>query len=353
MASFLQRIAKKMSLFSSDIGIDLGTATVLVYVKGKGVVLNEPSVVAVDKVSGKILAVGEEAQSMLGRTPGNIVAIRPLREGVISDYEMTERMIKEFIAKVQGIHLFKPNVVICVPSIITEVEERAVIDAGTQAGAKRVFLVEEPVAAAIGAGIDITRPDGHFIIDIGGGTSDIAVISLSGVVESASIKVAGDQFNEAVVKYMRRKHNLLIGERTAEEMKMTIGCVFPPEEEMTMEIKGRCLLTGLPKLITVTSTEMMDAFEEPVERIMEAVHQVLERTPPELVADISSNGIVMTGGGSLIRGFDKLVTARTGIHTVVAENAIQCVAEGTGKSLESVGEMKDGTMNLSRRKQIN
>lgn len=323
MASFLQRIAKKMSLFSSDIGIDLGTATVLVYVKGKGVVLNEPSVVAVDKVSGKILAVGEEAQSMLGRTPGNIVAIRPLREGVISDYEMTERMIKEFIAKVQGIHLFKPNVVICVPSIITEVEERAVIDAGTQAGAKRVFLVEEPVAAAIGAGIDITQPDGHFIIDIGGGTSDIAVISLSGVVESASIKVAGDQFNEAVVKYMRRKHNLLIGERTAEEMKMSIGCVFPPEEEMTMEIKGRCLLTGLPKLITVTSTEMMDAFEEPVERIMEAVHQVLERTPPELVADISSNGIVMTGGGSLIRGFDKLVTARTGIHTVVAENAIQ------------------------------
>ena len=209
MASFLQRIAKKMSLFSSDIGIDLGTATVLVYVKGKGVVLNEPSVVAVDKVSGKILAVGEEAQSMLGRTPGNIVAIRPLREGVISDYEMTERMIKEFIAKVQGIHLFKPNVVICVPSIITEVEERAVIDAGTQAGAKRVFLVEEPVAAAIGAGININRANGNLVVDIGGGTTDVAVISLGGIVESTSIKVAGDKFDEAIVKYVRRKHNAL------------------------------------------------------------------------------------------------------------------------------------------------
>ena len=328
-----------MCSLAKDIGIDLGTASVLIYVKDKGIVLNEPSVVAIDKDTGKLLKVGADAQAMLGRTPGNIVAIRPLREGVISDYEVTERMLKEFIHKVMGFQFFKPRIIICVPSGITEVEERAVIDAGIQAGARRVYLIEEPVAAAIGAGIDITQPDGHFIIDIGGGTSDIAVISLSGVVESASIKVAGDQFNEAVVKYMRRKHNLLIGERTA--------------EEMTMEIKGRCLLTGLPKLITVTSTEMMDAFEEPVERIMEAVHQVLERTPPELVADISSNGIVMTGGGSLIRGFDKLVTARTGIHTVVAENAIQCVAEGTGKSLESVGEMKDGTMNLSRRKQIN
>ncbi len=225
MASFLQRIAKKMSLFSSDIGIDLGTATVLVYVKGKGVILNEPSVVAVDKVSGKILAVGEEAQSMLGRTPGNIVAIRPLREGVISDYEMTERMIKEFIAKVQGIQLFKPNVVICVPSIITEVEERAVIDAGTQAGAKRVFLVEEPVAAAIGAGININRANGNLVVDIGGGTTDVAVISLGGIVESTSIKVAGDKFDEAIVKYVRRKHNALIGDRTAEEIKRTVGCV--------------------------------------------------------------------------------------------------------------------------------
>jgi len=213
--------------------------------------------------------------------------------------------------------------------------------------------MEEPVAAAIGAGIDITQPEGHMIIDIGGGTSDIAVISLSGVVESSSIKIAGDQFNEAVVKYMRRKHNLLVGERTAEQMKMQIGCVFPPEEEMTMEVKGRSLITGLPELISVSSAEMLEAFEEPVERIMEEVHLVLEKTPPELVADISNNGIVMTGGGSLVRGFDKLVPARTGIHAMVAENAIQCVAEGTGKSLDSIQDMQDGTMNLSRRKQIN
>ena len=342
-----------MNWFSKDIGIDLGTASVLVYVKGKGVVLREPSVVAMDKNTGKLLKVGAEANAMLGRTPGNIIAMRPLREGVISDYDMTERMLKEFIKKVTSFRLFKPRVVICVPSGITEVEERAVIDAGIQAGARRVYLIEEPVAAAIGAGIDITQPDGHMVVDIGGGTSDIAVISLKGVVESASIKVAGDQFNEAIVKYMRRKHNILIGERTAEQMKMQIGCVFPKEEETTIEIKGRCLMTGLPKTITVTSTEMLEAFEEPVERILEAIHGVLERTPPELVADIANNGIVMTGGGSLVDGFDKLITARTGIHTVVAENAISCVAIGTGKSLDSVHEMNDGTVNLSRRKQMN
>ena len=338
---------------AKDIGIDLGTASVLVYVKGKGVVLNEPSVVAMDKTTGKLLKVGTDAQAMLGRTPGNIVAIRPLREGVISDYDMTERMLKEFIHKVAGVSFFKPRVIICVPSGITEVEERAVIDAGIQAGARKVYLIEEPVAAAIGAGIDITQPDGHMVVDIGGGTADIAVISLSGVVESASIKIAGDQLNEAVVKYMRRKHNLLVGERTAEEMKKQIGCVFPKDEEETMDVKGRCLLTGLPKVVTVSSTEMMDAFEEPVERIMEAIHSVLERTPPELVADVSTNGIIMTGGGSLVYGFDKLVSARTGIHTTVAEDAISCVVLGTGKSLDSLNSMQDGTMNLSRRKQMN
>ena len=338
---------------AKDIGIDLGTASVLVYVKGKGIVLNEPSVVAMDKTTGKLLKVGAEAQAMLGRTPGNIIAIRPLREGVISDYDMTERMLKEFIHKVAGVSFFKPRVIICVPSGITEVEERAVIDAGIQAGARKVYLIEEPVAAAIGAGIDISQPDGHMVVDIGGGTADIAVISLSGVVESVSIKIAGDQLNEAVIKYMRRKHNLLVGERTAEEMKKRIGCVFPKEEEETMDVKGRCLLTGLPKVVTVSSTEMMDAFEEPVERIMEAIHSVLERTPPELVADISTHGIVMTGGGSLVSGFDKLVTARTGIHTVIAEDAISCVALGTGKSLDDLNSMQDGTMNLSRRKQMN
>ena len=342
-----------MCSLAKDIGIDLGTASVLVYIKGKGVVLNEPSVVAIDKNTGRLLKVGAEAQAMLGRTPGNIVAIRPLREGVISDYDMTERMLKEFIHKVTGgFQLFKPRVIICVPSGITEVEERAVVDAGIQAGARRVYLIEEPVAAAIGAGIDITLPDGHMVVDIGGGTSDIAVISLSGVVESASIKVAGDQFNEAVVKYMRRKHNVLVGERTAEQMKIRIGCVYPQEEDASIEVKGRCLVTGLPKTLTIYSSEMLEAFEEPVERILEAIHSVLERTPPELVGDISSNGIVMTGGGSLVKGFAQLVEARTGIHTVVAEDAISCVAQGTGKSLDSLNDMQDGTVNLSRRRQM-
>jgi len=325
-----------MNWFSKDIGIDLGTASVLVYVKGKGVVLREPSVVAMDKNTGKLLKVGAEANAMLGRTPGNIIAMRPLREGVISDYDMTERMLKEFIKKVTSFRLFKPRVVICVPSGITEVEERAVIDAGIQAGARRVYLIEEPVAA-----------------DIGGGTADIAVISLSGVVESASIKIAGDKFDEAVIKYIRRKHNVLIGERTAEELKMTIGCVFPRPEEVTMDIKGRCLMTGLPRVFTVSSSEMIEAFEEPSTRILEAIHGVLERTPPELVADISTNGIVMTGGGSLIWGFDKLVESHTGIETHVADDAISCVAYGTGKSLDDLDHMQDGTMNLSRRKQMN
>ena len=340
-------------MFSKDIGIDLGTASILVYVKGKGVVLREPSVVAIDKNTGKLLKVGTEAQQMLGRTPGNIVAIRPLREGVISDYDMTERMLKEFIKKVTTFSLFKPRLPICVPPATTEVEERAVVDAGTQAGARRAYLIEEPVAAAIGAGIDITKPDGHMVVDIGGGTADIAVISLGGVVESASIKIAGDKFDEAVVKYIRKKHNVLIGDRTAEELKMSIGCVFPRPEEVTMEIKGRCLMTGLPRVFSVSSSEMIEAFEEVSSRILEAIHGVLERTPPELVADISTNGIVMTGGGSLLWGFDKLIEAHTGIETHVAEDAISCVAEGTGKSLDSLDQMQDGTMNLSRRKQMN
>ena len=336
-----------------DIGIDLGTASVLVYVRGKGVVLREPSVVAMDKTTGKLLKVGSEAQKMLGRTPGNIVAIRPLREGVISDYDMTERMLREFIRKVVPVRLFKPRVMICVPSGITEVEERAVIDAGIQAGARKVYLIEEPVAAAIGAGIDIHRPDGHMVVDIGGGTTDVAVISMSGVVESASIKVAGDKFDEAIIKYIRRKHNVLIGERTAEELKLAIGCVYPKPEEEIVEIKGRCLMTGLPRVFTVSSSEMIEAFEEPAQRIVDTIHSVLERTPPELVADISANGIVMTGGGSLVWGFDKLIESHTGIETHVADDAISCVAYGTGKSLESIGSMQDGTMNLSRRKQMN
>ena len=352
MASFLDIFKRNFSLFSNDIGIDLGTATVLVYLKGKGIVLNEPSVVAVDRVTGKLIAVGSEAQETLGRTPGNIVAIRPLREGVISDYEMTECMIKEFIRKVQGFRLFKPNVVICVPSIITEVEERAVIDAGTQAGAKRVFLIEEPVAAAIGAGIDITKPNGNLVVDVGGGTTDIAVISLGGVVESTSIKIAGDKFDEAIIKYIRRKHNALIGERTAEQIKKNIGCVYPRTEEEIMEVKGRCLMTGLPRTFTLSSSEILEALEEVSSAIVEAIHSVLERTPPELTGDISSNGIVMTGGGSLIWGFDKLVASKTGIPTRVADEAVSCVAYGTGNCLENLASMQDGTINLSRKRQM-
>ncbi len=348
----LKRKRSSFYFFSSDVGIDLGTASVLVYVRGKGIVLNEPSVVAVDKTTGKILSVGDEAEKMLGRTPGNIIAIRPLREGVISDYEMTERMIKEFIRKVLGMRLFKPNVVMCVPSIITEVEERAVIDAGTQAGAKRVFLVEEPVAAAIGAGIDISKANGNMIVDIGGGTTDIAVISLGGIVESTSIKIAGDKFDEAIIKYIRRKHNVLIGDRTAEAIKREIGCVYPRPEEISMEIKGRCLMTGLPRTFTVESHEIMGAFDEVSSTIVEAIHGVLERTPPELTGDISTNGIVMTGGGALIWGFDKLIAAKTGIPTRVADDAISCVALGTGNCLENLDKMQDGTMNLSRRRQM-
>ena len=341
-------------LMSNDIGIDLGTASILVYIKGKGVVLKEPSVVAIDRDSNKIITFGEEARLMIGRTPGNIVAIRPLRQGVISDYTVTEKMLKYFITKAVGKKaLRKPRIAVCIPSGATEVERKAVEDATYQAGARDVSIIEEPVAAAIGAGIDITKPDGHMVVDIGGGTADIAVISLNGVVESASIKVAGDQFNEAVVKYMRRKHNILVGESTAEKMKIAIGCVYPKEEETTMDVKGRCLLTGLPKTITVSSAEMLEAFEEPAERILESIHSVLERTPPELVADVSTNGIVMTGGGSLIDGFDKLITSRTGIATTVADNAIACVAEGTGKSLDMITDMQEGTINLSRTRQVN
>lgn len=338
---------------AKDIGIDLGTASILVHVKGKGVVLQEPSVVAIDKNTGKLLKVGTEAQAMLGRTPGNIVAMRPLREGVISDYDLTEQMLQEFIRKVSPVNLFKPRVVICVPSGITEVEERSVIDAGIQAGARKVYLIEEPVAAAIGAGIDIAQPEGHMVVDIGGGTTDVAVISLSGVVESESIKIAGDQFNDAVVKYIRRKYNVLIGERTAESLKISIGCVYPREEEVTKQIKGRDLATGLPKTFSVSSNEMIEAFEEPAQRILEAIHSVLERTPPELTADISDNGIIMTGGGSLLWGFDRLIQDHTGIETRVADDAISCVVKGTGESLEHLSSMQDGTMNLSRRKQMN
>ena len=336
-----------------DIGIDLGTTTIIIAMEGKGVILNQPSVVAVDTRKDQVLAVGDDALAMVGRTPNYILATRPLKDGVISNHTLTKELICRFVNKVYDSKLIKPRVAVCVPAAITGIESDAVVEAVVAAGARQVFLIDEPIAAALGCGIDILQPEGHMVVDIGGGTADIAVISLSGVVESASIKIAGDKFDEAVIKYIRRKHNVLIGERTAEELKMTIGCVFPRPEEVTMDIKGRCLMTGLPRVFTVSSSEMIEAFEEPSTRILEAIHGVLERTPPELVADISTNGIVMTGGGSLIWGFDKLVESHTGIETHVADDAISCVAYGTGKSLDDVDSMQDGTINLSRRKQMN
>lgn len=321
--------------FGAEIGIDLGTASVLVYIKGKGIVLQEPSVVAIDKDTDRVLAVGNEARKMLGRTPGNIVAIRPLRDGVISDYDITERMLRHFINKTCGRRrFFRPKIMVCVPSGVTEVERRAVIDATMEAGGSRTYLIEEPIAAAIGAGLDIYKPDGSMVIDIGGGTTDIAVISLGGVVVSKSIKVAGDKFDEAIIKYMRKNHNLLIGERTAEELKMNVGTAYPRTKELKMDCRGRDLVTGLPKNKTISSEEMMEALYEPVNAICDAVHAVLEKTPPELASDISTRGIVMTGGGALLHGLNKLIEKKTGIPTYVAEDAISCVAKGTGMSLE-------------------
>ena len=326
--------------FGQDIGIDLGTATIIAYVKGKGVVLREPSVVAVDNNTKEVLAVGQEARRMLGRTPGNIVAVRPLRQGVISDYTVTEKMLSYFISRTVGKSLFgrKPRISVCVPSGATEVEKKAVEDATYQAGAREVSIIEEPVAAAIGAGIDIAKPCGNMIVDIGGGTADIAVISLGGVVVSNSIKVAGDDFDEAIVRFMRKKHNLLIGERTAEEIKINVGTVYKRPENLTMDVRGRNLVTGLPKTVTVTSEETEEALREPAYQIVDAVHNVLERTPPELAADISDRGIVLTGGGSLIQGLEELIEEKTGINTMTAEDPLTAVAIGTGKYIEYLAD---------------
>ncbi len=327
-----------MALFGfNDIGIDLGTASVLVYVKGKGIVMREPSVVAVDRNTGELLAIGEEARTMLGRTPGNIIAIRPLRDGVISNFHDTERMLRYFLRKVIGRKLFfKPRVVVCVPSGVTEVEKRSVIEATEEAGARHTCLIEEPIAAAIGAGLDIAAAKGCMVLDIGGGTTDIAVISLGGSVISDSIKVAGDKFDEAMVRYIKKKYNMLIGERTAEELKINIGSAFPRREEAFMEITGRNLISGLPKTISVSSNETIEAFQEPLNNIMERVHGVLERTPPEMTADIAESGICMTGGGAMLYGLDRLLMERCKIPCYVAEDSISCVAVGTGKALESL-----------------
>ena len=318
----------------TDIGIDLGTASVLIYIKGKGIVLQEPSVIAISEKNGEVIAVGEEARRMIGRAPGGIKVIRPLRRGVISDYDGTEKMLKYFIHKAIGNRLIKPRIAVCVPSGVTEVEQKAVEDATRQAGARRVDIIEEPIAAAIGAGIDIGRPCGSMIVDIGGGTTDIAVVSLGGAVVKKSLKTAGDNFDEAIIKYVRKKHGILIGERTAEEIKMTVGTVYPREVPVTINARGRNLITGLPKDILISSDEMIEALKEPAESIVDAVHNVLELTPPELSADISDRGIVLTGGGSLIYGLDKLIQERTKMNSVIADDAVSCVAIGTGLFVE-------------------
>ena len=332
--------------FATEVGIDLGTANVLVYIKGKGVVLNEPSVVAINSDTDEILAVGEEARLMLGRTPANIVAVRPLKDGVISDFEVTERMLRYFVKKACGSgRFFKPRIMVCVPSGVTEVEKRAVREAAAAAGGKETFLMEEPVAAAIGAGLDISEPDGKMVIDVGGGTTDIAVISLGGIVASTSVKMAGDKFDEAIIKYMRKNHKLYIGERTAQELKESIGTAFPREESVSMECRGRDLVSGLPKSVDVTSEEMMEALEEPLHVICEAVHNVLEITPPELAADISNTGIVLTGGGAYLHGLDKKIKDRTGIDVNIADDPKTCVAIGTGKALEDLDQIEGNSLN--------
>ena len=328
-------------MLSTDIGIDLGTASILVYIRGKGVVLKEPSVVAFDRDTNKIKAIGEEARLMLGRTPGNIVAVRPLRQGVISDYTVTEKMLKYFIQKAIGKRMLKkPRISVCVPSGVTEVEKK-VEDATLQACAREVAIIEEPIAAAIGAGIDISRPCGNMIVDIGGGTTDIAVISLGGTVVSTSIKIAGDDFDEAIVRYMRKKHNLLIGERTAEDIKIKVGSAYPKAEVTTMNVRGRNLVTGLPKTVEVSSEETEEALREATSQIVEAVHSVLEKTPPELASDIADRGIVLTGGGSLLSGLEDLIEAKTGINTMTAEDPMTCVAIGTGKFIEFLAGYRD------------
>ena len=339
-----------MFKLSRDLGIDLGTANVLVYAEGQGIVLREPSVVAIDKVSGRVLQVGAAARNMLGRTPGNVVAVRPLRQGVISDYEMTEKMLSQFLKKIIRYSLIKPRVVVCVPSGITEVEERAVIQAAMEAGARRVYLIEEPFAAALGAGLDLSGPNGHMVVDIGGGTTDIAVLSLNDIAVSSSMEIAGDTFDEAIVTYIRRRHGLAIGLTTAEEIKITVGCVTARPEEVSMTVKGRDVKTGLPRDVLITSSEMLELLSRPARLIVDEILNVLELSSPELVADVSKNGIVLTGGGSLIWGMDRIIHERTEIPCMVADNAESCVALGCGKSLNWINSMQEGTINIARRK---
>lgn len=334
---------------SLDIGIDLGTANVLVFIKGKGVVLNEPSVVALDRDTNKVVAIGEEARRMLGRTPGNIVAIRPLREGVIADYDTTESMLRHFIQKVAGKSLFfKPRIMVCIPSGVTTVEQRAVLEATIQAGASKTYLIEEPLAAALGAGLNIAEPYGSMVVDIGGGTTDVAVLSLGGIVVSDSLRIGGDKFDDSIIRYVKKEYNVLIGERTAEEIKISVATVSKSGRNDSIEIRGRDLVSGLPKTLRITSAETREALSEVTQAIVERVKYVLEHTPPELAADIIDRGIVMTGGGAMVNGLDRVIQEATGITTYLAENALECVALGTGKALEDIEKLQDSLTSLQK-----
>ena len=329
-------------MFSKDIGIDLGTANTLVYLRGKGIIMREPSVVAVDTKNDEVRSVGHEAKAVIGRTPGSIVAVRPLKDGVIADFDITANMLSRFIKKVCGTSMFfRPRVVICIPSGVTEVERRAVKEASLKAGARQVRVIEEPMAAAIGAGLPISEPSGSMVVDIGGGTSEVAVISLGGIVAARSVRVGGDEFDQSIIAYIKRKYNLLIGERTAEQIKIEIGSAFELDQETSMDIKGRNLVDGLPKNITVHSEEVREALEESLQKITDAIKETLERTPPELSADIIDHGIMLTGGGALLRGLDQLINRETGIDVHVAENPLDCVAVGAGAVLDHLDILSD------------
>ena len=341
-----------MALLSNDLGVDLGTTNVLIYADGKGLVVREPCVVALDKNTGKILQVGAAARNMLGRTPGNVVAMKPLKDGIISDHEMTVRLLQELFKTATKASIFtpKPRVVISVPSGVTEVEERSVINAAIEAGARRVFLIEEPLAAGLGAGLDIKGPSGHLVVDIGGGTTDIAVLSMNGVAVSSSLKVAGDAFDEAIARYVRRQHGVIIGQVTAESIKIQIGQVFPRDEELSMNVKGRDAKTGMPKMVTLTSTEIYEVLRRPARMIADEVLSVLEQTSPELVSDVSENGITLTGGCSQLWGFAELLIERTGIPCILADDPDSCTAYGCGKSLAWINHMQEGPINIARRR---
>lgn len=342
-----------MVIYERDIAVDMGTSNTLVFSQGKGLVLREPTVVAVDKVKDKMLKIGEEAKKTLGRTPANIVAIHPIRAGVISDYDMSALMLRELVSRITSFSLFKPRILMCVPSSITGVEERAVIDAAIEAGARRVYLVETAVATAIGAGVDIKKPDGHMVVDIGGGTTDIAVVSMGGVAECESIKIAGSSFDEAIIRYIKKKHNMLIGAMTAEEVKINIGGVYPRSDvPESMEVKGRDLIKGLPKTVSVTAEELVDVLREPARLILENVHAVLERTPPELIGDLGVNGMILSGGGSMLYGIDRMLEDSTHIRTMIVDDPLACAAHGAGKLLTKLDTMQDGMMNFLRNREM-